>query len=389
MTNTVSDTVTDEYLDACVQVESGGNPRAKASTSSALGLGQFLNATWLNTVKRHAPEIAANKTQSQILALRLDPSFSIEMLGRFTEDNQKVVGMGCTDGDLYLAHFLGAGDAKKIYRAPAIANVIKTLGITGPGVARANPTVVKPSTTCAQLRAWAAKRMKESAGHGWIKKYYHPHPAVGLVAEPLARTDLPAGFSGDVLLYDMQVQLRAMKYASSQLDGKWGGKTSGDISGFLNDYSHGAMPAPTSLDQFHAVRDQLQLLVNRAEEENFTRPVTEAREQMDPATVAAVAPAVVPAKKGLWATITGFIVMFFSAIWDTVSNYGLAVWNFFTNNKDNIPVAATDPSTLTTWFHAVPAGVWLFLVAALLGFIGLKSWQSVRKINTQVSTGEL
>lgn len=170
MTFTVSKTVSDETLDCIIQIESAGKPLAKAPTSSALGLGQFLDHTWLVEVQRHRPDVMAGKSQAQVLAMRRDPSFSIEILARFTEDNQHIVGMGCTGGDLYLAHFLGAGAAQAVYKASPLAPVGP---IVGQAAVAANRSILM-GKTCSQVRAWSAKRMAVSAGKGWVAKYYQP-----------------------------------------------------------------------------------------------------------------------------------------------------------------------------------------------------------------------
>src|ERR1700740_1152183 len=46
-----------EYLLATAQVESGLNPQAGASTSSARGLFQFIDQTWLATMKQAGPSL--------------------------------------------------------------------------------------------------------------------------------------------------------------------------------------------------------------------------------------------------------------------------------------------------------------------------------------------
>mgnify|MGYP001182283048 CR=1 FL=1 len=192
MTNTVSDIVTDEELDSIIQIESGGNPKIKASTSSALGLGQFLNATWLAVVKKHRPDLLKGRSEARVLALRTDPTIAIELLARFTEDNRKIVGMNAAPGDLYLAHFLGAGTAQKVFAARGSTS-LKSL--VSAAAVSANRTVMLNKDgsykTAGDLRAWAAKRMKESGGRGWVKKYYKPSAA------PVALMDDSAGNQTD------------------------------------------------------------------------------------------------------------------------------------------------------------------------------------------------
>ncbi len=45
-----------DYLFAQAQLESGLNPSARADTSSAAGLYQFTQGTWLSTLERHGAE---------------------------------------------------------------------------------------------------------------------------------------------------------------------------------------------------------------------------------------------------------------------------------------------------------------------------------------------
>lgn len=180
MTNSVSKTVSDETLNCIVQIESGGNPNAKAATSTALGLGQFLNQTWLNVVEKHRPDVMSDRTTNDVLNMRRNASLSIEMLARFTEDNLKLVGRGASGGDLYLAHFLGAGDAHKVSSSDPSTLLEELLD---PRVINANKSIMA-GKTCAQLRAWSARRMHEAAGHGWVAKYYIPPEEEPLPDEP-------------------------------------------------------------------------------------------------------------------------------------------------------------------------------------------------------------
>ena len=125
------------YLLATAQVESGLNPQAGASTSSARGLFQFIEQTWLATVKQAGPALgygryAAAITQNasgryqvqdptlrgEILKLRNDPTANAVMAGAFTKANATVLserlGRAPSEGELYVAHFLGAGGAARL-----------------------------------------------------------------------------------------------------------------------------------------------------------------------------------------------------------------------------------------------------------------------------------
>jgi hypothetical protein len=125
------------YLLATAQVESGLNPQAGASTSSARGLFQFVEQTWLGTMKQSGAELgygryaaAITRTasghyevkdpamRSQILKLRNDPTANAVMAGAFTRTNAayltQKLGRTPSEGELYIAHFLGAGGAARL-----------------------------------------------------------------------------------------------------------------------------------------------------------------------------------------------------------------------------------------------------------------------------------
>jgi hypothetical protein len=125
------------YLLATARVESNLNPSAQAASSSAGGLFQFIEQTWLGTLKHAGPALgygryadAITMTSSgrfevqdpglrqQILSLRNDPSANALMAGAFTKWNgdwlSAKLGRTPTEGELYLAHFLGAAGASKL-----------------------------------------------------------------------------------------------------------------------------------------------------------------------------------------------------------------------------------------------------------------------------------
>jgi hypothetical protein len=131
-----------QYLLATAQVESGLNPQAGAATSSARGLFQFIDQTWLATMKQSGPALgygqfaaAITKTASghyevrdpamrdEILKLRNDPTANAIMAGAFTQANAAVLserlGRSPSEGELYIAHFLGAGGAARLISSAA------------------------------------------------------------------------------------------------------------------------------------------------------------------------------------------------------------------------------------------------------------------------------
>lgn len=128
------------YLLQTAVRESSLNPQAKAGTSSAVGLFQFLEGTWLQVMKQDGPRLGygahANQIEvtssgdyvvrdpaqrAQILKLREDPQIAADLAAAFTRSNgdylQSAFGRMPSPGELYIAHFLGAQGAEKMFRA--------------------------------------------------------------------------------------------------------------------------------------------------------------------------------------------------------------------------------------------------------------------------------
>lgn len=172
MTNTVSRIISDDTLSRIIQIESAGNPNAKAKTSSATGLGQFIDGTWIAVVQKHRPDLLKGRSRAEVLALRKDPSLAVELLARFTEDNATALGKGYGDGDLYLAHFAGVGTARKILQTFPETPVSK---IVSKQAIDANPSILR-GKTCAQVREWAMKKMAAAGSRDWVAKWYRGKP---------------------------------------------------------------------------------------------------------------------------------------------------------------------------------------------------------------------
>lgn len=152
-----------DYLLKTARRESALKPGARAATSSASGLFQFIEQTWLGTLKNAGPKhglgkisglinqdrhgrftIADPAKRKAVLALRFDPKLSALMAGEFTRTNARAmqmrIGRPPSEGELYIGHFLGAGQASRLInlmasrgREPADAHF--------PKAAKANPAI--------------------------------------------------------------------------------------------------------------------------------------------------------------------------------------------------------------------------------------------------------
>ena len=129
-----------EYLLATAKMESNFNPKAAASTSSARGLFQFIDQTWLGTVKEAGAHLGYGKyadaitkdpsgsysvddpdARAAIMKLRDDPEAASSMAAVLTQSNSfkltGKIGRRPTDAELYMAHFMGVGGAGKLIQS--------------------------------------------------------------------------------------------------------------------------------------------------------------------------------------------------------------------------------------------------------------------------------
>ena len=144
--------ITDQILG----LESGNDPNAVNPRSSATGVGQFLNSTWLDMIKKYRPDLSS-LPQNEILGLRKDPDLSKAMTDAYAKENGSYLaqnGLPVTPGTTYLAHFAGPVGAAKVLGADPSAPVGELLG---PAVIKANPFLANMSA--GDLKAWADQKM--------------------------------------------------------------------------------------------------------------------------------------------------------------------------------------------------------------------------------------
>jgi len=152
-----------KYLLATAQVESNLNPNARVSTSSAGGLFQFIDQTWLGTLKQQGAALGYGvyadaitqlpsgryavtdpRMQKAVMNLRFDPAANALMAGAFTRANaeslEDQLGRKPTEGELYIAHFLGPGGASRLIHL-AESNPNTSAATVFPAAASANLSI--------------------------------------------------------------------------------------------------------------------------------------------------------------------------------------------------------------------------------------------------------
>lgn len=133
--------IPESYWPLLAQIESSGRPYAKAPLSSGSGLYQFLRSTWIGEGGSWGPNVS-----KAFGGLTPSPAEQTSRAKTFTAKNVAVLvgkGIPINNASLYAAHFLGAGMAAMILRAPPEARADL---IAGTSATNANPSVLKGKT---------------------------------------------------------------------------------------------------------------------------------------------------------------------------------------------------------------------------------------------------
>jgi muramidase (phage lysozyme) len=185
------------YLMELASVESDFNPHARARTSTASGLYQFKEESWLDAIKLHGgrygladlaarieyaaddtgilqPLIRDSESQRRALALRLEPHYAALLAAEQVRDSRKHLASTLDREprrtDLYLIHFFGASGAISFLKA-LHEDPDQIAGEIFPGPAQRNSSIFRKSNqtprTVAEIyqllnRKFNTKRYEES-----------------------------------------------------------------------------------------------------------------------------------------------------------------------------------------------------------------------------------
>lgn len=244
------------YLLGQAQVESGMRADARAGTSSATGLYQFIEQSWLGVVKDHGGEhgmgwaadsikqtssgryvVSDPGVRQAILNLRSDPQAASLMAAEHAADNKAALearlDRPATGTDLYMAHFLGLGGAGKFLDTMARAPD-RTGASMFPAAARANRNIFYASNgqprTLSDIYSRFAGKLDSGAAAGG---------ATGLASDAL---DAMGEFGeGDVILGTNAVD-NDRHWIETTLAQLNAGKNSSDPFGGRNPLARGMDP---------------------------------------------------------------------------------------------------------------------------------------------------
>jgi hypothetical protein len=234
------------YLLGTAMRESSLKANAQSNTSSAAGLFQFIDQTWLGLVKSHGAKYglgtladaisvkpdgrykAANDADRQtILALKKDPRISALMAGEYAHSAQgtmeTTLGRAVCGGELYAAHFLGPEGACKLIKASQSAPAASAAGLF-PLAASANRAVFFHADGTAksvrEIYDWA---MQQPGGRSVATA-----PAPALPAEAPAGSSSPRAVTARAI--DANIEALLASVMNWQPKGFFGTQGSGPLS---------------------------------------------------------------------------------------------------------------------------------------------------------------
>ena len=272
-----------DYLMTTARRESNLDPQAKARTSSAAGLFQFIDSTWIAMIKeageQHGYGAYASKIQrtasgdytvgersalKEILDLKRDPKAAALMAGELTVRNAETLRTGLgrepSEGELYVAHFMGARGALDLIRLaeqaparsaaeqfPQAAAANRSVFYTGDGNARTAAQVYErlvsgfqgepPSAPATSARYLAFQPGRASEDHVFHGLFHSGSQAtLGPIGRAVAgfwsglgSADRPAGFTGDPVVVTADGPRRPGDVELEVATGKLKGEVTGSV----------------------------------------------------------------------------------------------------------------------------------------------------------------
>lgn len=149
-------------LAAMIAQESNFVAKAKAGTSSASGMGQFIDSTWREILPTLVKKYGVNPNTPQT-----DARASVLATAEYMKQNASIIGnigRPLTTTDIYMAHFLGPGGAKAVLSVSPDTPIQEALGDRYAKIAAANKSIFSQVRTTGDLSRVLAGYLAKNGG---------------------------------------------------------------------------------------------------------------------------------------------------------------------------------------------------------------------------------